>query len=85
MIKPTMSMVKDKTHLNELLIDYYQKRNTELYHWLRTLYEASLDYVEYEHNGDPNTEDARAMKEMELDELNNLGILSKINKVLEEG
>ena len=50
---------------------------------LKHLLSASTDYIEYEHDGDPDSEDARAMGEMELDELNRLGLISEFKTLLE--
>lgn len=40
------------------------------------------DYISYEHDGDPWTEDARAMGEMEIDELNESGEFEEFKKIL---
>jgi len=38
---------------------------------------AAIDYTEYEHDGDPWKEDAREMKEMDLDDLKRNGSIEK--------
>ena len=37
MIKPTMSHAANKAHLNELLIEYYEKQNKELEYALKSV------------------------------------------------
>ena len=50
---------------------------------LETLLNASVDYVEYKHDGDPDNEDARVMGEMELNDLDSDGSIEKFKKLLE--
>ena len=50
---------------------------------LKTLLDASIDYKEYKHDGDPDNEDARVMGEMELNDLDNNGTIESIKKLLE--
>ena len=50
--------------------------------YLRVLYLACIDYVEYRHDGDPWSEDRRAMGEMDLDDLKRDGTLEEINQFL---
>ena len=40
------------------------------------------DYLEYEHDGDPWTEDARAMGEMEIDDYKSDGRLDRAEAIL---
>lgn len=59
-------------------------RIKELEAALEVLLNAAIDYVNYKHDGDPYEEDARAMNEMELDDLNNNGTLDSIKALLKE-
>ena len=61
-----------------------QGRIVELEGALKVLLNAAIDYVEYKHDGDPYMEDARAMNEMELDDLNNNGTLVSIKDLLKD-
>lgn len=45
MIKPTMSHAVNKEHLNELLVDYYEKRTDELEAALIALSRAYSDWA----------------------------------------
>ncbi len=47
------------------------------------LLSAAIDYVEYEHDGDPWSEDARAMGEMDLDDLRRDGKFEHYCKILD--
>jgi len=44
---------------------------------------AAIDYVSYEHSGDPWEEDARARGEMDLDELNRSGKIDEYRLLLD--
>jgi hypothetical protein len=44
---------------------------------------AAIDYVSYEHDGDPWSEDARAMGEMDLDDLNRSGKIDEYRVLLD--
>ena len=70
--------------LNDIVYDCKEaeERIKELEEALRTLLASVDDYIEYEHDGDPFSEDARVMGEMELNEINNSGELSKIKQLL---
>lgn len=46
----------------------------QLLHCYETLLEAAEEYITYEHDGDPWSEDARAMGEMELDDIGEEGL-----------
>ena len=70
-----LDLYKDKAR-------YYQKRCESLEKSVIELLGAVDDYVKYEHDGDPYSEDARQMNEMELDELNRSGKLDEIRKLL---
>ena len=50
----------------------------------RELLSAAIEYLEYEHNGDPYTEDARVMKEMRLNKLDQLGKIEQFKLILSE-
>lgn len=50
------------------VIEAQQKRIEELEAHLGASLAVITDYVEYEHDGDPWTEDARVMGEMDIDE-----------------
>ncbi len=43
-----------------------------------------IDYVEYKHDGDPWAEDARAMGEMELNEMDNDGRLDSYRAIVKK-
>lgn len=43
-----------------------------------------MDYSDYEHDGDPWSEDARAMGEMDIDAMRNSGRLAELQKALED-
>jgi hypothetical protein len=45
---------------------------------------AAIEYHEYEHDGDPWTEDARAMGEMTIDDMANDGRLDKYKALLQQ-
>lgn len=61
MIKPTMSHAVNKEHLNELLVEYYEKRTGELEAELFNLY-----YLEACQNG-ANHEKAEAYARKRVD------------------
>ena len=44
---------------------------------------AAIEYVSYEHDGDPWKEDARVMGEMDLDDLNRQGKLGDYRRLLD--
>jgi len=46
------------------------------------LLNAAVEYAEYKHDGDPWSEDARVMGEMELDDLRRTGKLESYSKLL---
>lgn len=60
------------------------KQNEELKKAFAELLSASIEYIEYEHDGDPDKEDARSMGEMMLNELNEDGSINKFKKLLKE-
>lgn len=66
----TAATGREASELNDLLCAF-----EELLH-------AAVDYVEYEHNGDPWIEDARTMGEMELDDLKRNGRLAEYRGIL---
>lgn len=45
---------------------------------------AAINYVSYEHDGDPWSEDARSMGEMDLDNLNRLGKIDEYRALLDK-
>lgn len=57
---------------------------TELLCAFDTLLSAAIEYVEYEHDGDPWAEDKRAMGEMELDGFRRSGQLEKFKLLLDK-
>jgi uncharacterized protein (DUF433 family) len=63
--------------------DTLTARVAELEAALKTLLFASIEYVEYEHDGDPWVEDSRVMGEMILDYLDYDGTIESIKKLLE--
>ena len=68
-----------------LSMDEYQSITDdlkELREALSVCVDAITEYHEYEHDGDPWTEDARAMGEMWLDELEGSEEFEKIKKLL---
>jgi hypothetical protein len=64
--------------------DHYKKHNEALKAAFSELLSASIEYIEYEHDGDPDKEDARSMSEMMLNELNEDGSIDKFKKLLKE-
>jgi hypothetical protein len=64
--------------------DALTARVTELEGALKILFAASVEYLEYKHDGDPDNEDARVMGEMELNDLDNEGTIESIKKLLED-
>lgn len=60
------------------------KAAPEMLELLEKLFVAAMDYIEYEHDGDPFTEDARAMREMEIDTLHSDGTLDRCEQLLAE-
>ena len=57
----------------------------ELLEAYKELLECAIDYIEYEHSGDPWEEDRRAMGEMMLDDLKRSGRIEDYKKLLKEG
>ncbi|WP_299078967.1 hypothetical protein [uncultured Paraglaciecola sp.] len=56
--------------------------NNELKESFKVLMEAAIEYCEYQHDGDPWTEDSRAMGEMMLDDIKSDGRLEKYKRLL---
>ncbi|QIW88979.1 hypothetical protein phiV208_46 [Vibrio phage phiV208] len=59
-------------------------RADELYEALEKIMPAVKQYIEYEHDGDPWTEDARSMGEMDLNELDKEGVIEEILSILDK-
>ena len=59
-----------------------RERVRELEEAFKPLVDAAFDYIEYEHDGDPNSEDARAMSEMDLDQMHEDGSLQRCRELL---
>jgi len=70
----------------DFALERMEQENAEEYSELKDAFEALLnaviDYLEYEHDGDPWTEDARAMGEMAIDQLKNSGKLGEYRALL---
>lgn len=48
------------------------------------LLNAVIDYDEYEHDGDPWSEDRRAMGEMDIDDLRRSGDIDKCKEIMQK-
>lgn len=59
-------------------------RADELYEALEKIMPAVKQYIEYEHDGDPWTEDARSMGEMDLNELDKEGVIEELFSILDK-
>lgn len=64
-------------------LEKLKKEHAELFKALSALIVAANEYADYQHDGDPDTEDARAMGEMMLDDLKQDGTLDKITKMVD--
>ncbi|MCG7985049.1 MAG: hypothetical protein JAY90_20145 [Candidatus Thiodiazotropha lotti] len=61
----------------------YESDLRELICAFDALLAAAIDYVDYEHDGDPWSEDAREMGEMDLDDLKRKGKLDEYRLLLD--
>ena len=81
-----MNNEQDERHSKEMA--EYEATGTliaaapELLEALEMLMPAIDDYINYKHNGDPWIEDARAMGEMDLNEMQKDGRLDKIRAAI---
>ena len=61
-----------------------KKLNNEMLAAYKKMLSVLIDYKEYEWSGDPWEEDARAMGEMEADDLARSGELDRFKEILEK-
>lgn len=81
------SALKNLTEENQRLTAIATKHATradELYEALKKIMPAVKQYLEYEHDGDPWTEDARSMGEMDLNELDKEGVIEELFSILDK-
>lgn len=76
------SLIKENQRLTEIATKH-ATRADELHVALEKIMPAVKQYLEYEHNGDPYTEDARSMGEMDLNELDNKGFIEEVFSIIE--
>lgn len=71
---------------NDINLELIKKQRLEILNLkaaVKVLYVAAKDYIDYEHDGDPWTEDARAMGEMLIDDISS-DEMDSISKLIEE-
>ena len=91
-LKTTCQMHKAKlnvcdkwnTRTESTQLDQVTKERDEFASIARALLKAAKQYIDYEHDGDPWSEDARQMGEMEINDLYNEGKLDEFKAKLNQ-